>query len=113
MNYFEQILQFFLLQAFSYIKAGKTQVIMMAAFNALQLLILILYHAFLQHLLDLTLCCFFNKVIIFQVRFFFLCHEKVIDLTFFAVAYFLYVHKKNCASTLQLFPIKSLLKKFN
>lgn len=43
---------------------------MMAAFNALQLLILILYHAFLQHLLDLTLCYFFNKVIIFQVRFF-------------------------------------------
>lgn len=66
-----------------YIKAGKTQVIMMAAFNALQLLILFLYHAFLQHLLDLTLCYFFHKVIIFEVRFLFLCHEKVIDLTFF------------------------------
>lgn len=102
--------RFFLLQAFSYIKAGKTQVIMMAAFNALQLLILILYHAFLQHLLDLTLCYFFNKVIIFQVRFFFLCHEKAIDLTFFAVAYFLYAHQKNCASTLQLFPIRTYLK---
>lgn len=68
---------------------------MMATFNALQLLILILYHAFLQHLLDLTLSYFFNKVIIFQVRFFFLCHEKVIDLTFFAVAYFLYAYQNS------------------